>query len=69
MKEEPLVESIIATFPVAEFAEAMDMPEHRVRAILRSAILEGLATGGSIDNMRTVMESAIRAKQLREEST
>lgn len=66
--DRPLVESIIDTLPVVEFAEAMDMDEHRVRVILRSAILHGIATGGSIDNMRTVMQSAIRAKTLREEA-
>jgi len=59
----PLVESLIDTFPVAEFAEAMDIPEHRVRAILRSSILAGFATGGSIENMRTVMQTAIRTKK------
>lgn len=60
--DRPIVESIVDTFPVEELAKMMDLPVDRVRATIRGAVLEVMATGGSIDNMRAVVAIALRTR-------
>ena len=51
------------TLPIAEFAAVMRLNEDDVRAVTLSGVRRALADGGSVDNIRTVMEGAIATRK------
>lgn len=63
VKEQERVEDIVDTFPIAEFAEAMKLAPDGVRAAIHRAVIKTQVEGGSIENMRRVMEVAIQARR------
>jgi hypothetical protein len=63
IEEQERVEDIVDSFPIAEFAEVMKLAPDGLRAAIHRAVIKAQVEGGSIDNMRKVMEIAIKARK------
>ena len=62
---DPQVLAVLDTLPVAEFAAVMHLNEDDVRAVTLAGVRRALTSGGSVDNIRTVMEGAIADRKAR----
>jgi hypothetical protein len=56
---DPQIDAVVDTLPIAEFARVMRMNEADLRIVTRASVARALATGGSVDNIRKVMQGAI----------
>jgi len=63
MTNRPDVDSIIATFPINEFARIFKMPTAQVREIAWGAVRNAVDNGGYPHNVGKVMRYAIEAAQ------
>lgn len=55
------IDAIVDTFPLTATAAMMGTSEDKIRAVTRAAVTKAVVEGGSIDNMRRVMEVALGA--------